>query len=79
MAGSDASTPGGECRSHNLFSCGLAIINTYKESILYHCFIGKMSLRSSDAVLQHGFWSTLVRIMPWCLFGTKPLPELVLT
>ena len=37
------------------------------------------SLWPNDDVWHQTSWSTLVQVMAWCLFGTKPLPEPMLT
>ena len=37
------------------------------------------SLQPGDTIGCQMSWSTLVQIMAWCLFGTKPLSETMLT
>ena len=54
-------------------------------SISYASILGKSFMCGrywswrSDAILCHWCWSALVQVMAWCLLGTKPWPEPMLT
>ena len=52
---------------------------SYKDTSYFrHSGVLPISLWPSDAMWLHGTWSPLFQIMSYRLFGTKPLPDIML-